>query len=59
MKQDNEFEDWSHSTRSLSMPPRRRPVRGFALLILALVLLAALCYAAHTVREAYRVVFSS
>lgn len=67
MNPDNDFEDWSHPTRSLSMPPRRGRIHWqwvrAAVVLLGLALacgLFALCwYAGHAVSEAYRVVFGS
>ena len=41
MTEDNEFEDWSHPTRSLSLPPRRRQIRWQPMRIGLLLLAAA------------------
>jgi hypothetical protein len=59
MNPDNDFEDWSHSSRGISVPPRRRRVHGVVWCAIALALIALCWYAGHAVVEAYRVVFGS
>ena len=59
-----EFEDWSHPTRALTLPRRRRPIglqcAFWAVLLLCVGLsVTALWYAVHVIRDAYRVVFGS
>ena len=56
-----EFEDWSHATRALTLPRRRPRIHWWRVLV-ALVLcllLGGAWYMGHIVRDAYRVVFSS
>lgn len=66
MNPDNDFEEWIHPTRSLSMPPRPRHVhwrwmrRGILLLALAITcgLFAAFWQIGHIVGQAWHAVFS-
>jgi hypothetical protein len=67
MTEDNDFEDWSHPTRSLSMPPRRHTPQYWQWMRMAIFLggLALACglfalfwHIGHIVAEAWRTLFA-
>lgn len=65
MTEDSDFEDWSHPTRTASLPARRVRWRWYNVMVWSLV--AAVCcgvlvffwYIGHVIAQAYRVVFRS